>query len=98
MKVVGRCLVDIGNEVQIGILRKFVSNLGLKLDISKKWNVIGVGGMKVQCSGIVKIEVKVWDYVFLIEVLVDLLILNVDFLIGKDIIDVFFYLNYIFGE
>lgn len=98
MKVVGKVLVDIGNEVWIGIFGKFVSNLGLKLDLSKKLNVFGVGGMKVKCSGIVIIEVKVWDYVFLIEVLVDLLVVNVDFLIGKDIIDVFFYLNYIFGK
>lgn len=98
MKVVGKVLVDTGNEAQTGISGKLVNELGLKPDTSKKLNVSGAGGTKVQCSGTVKTEVKVRDHVFPIEALVDLPAANVDLLIGKDIIDALFHLNYTFGK
>lgn len=98
MKVVGKVLVDTGNEAPTGISRKLVNELGLKPDTSKKLNVSGAGGTKVQCSGTVKTEVKVRDHVFPIEALVDLPAANVDLLIGKDIIDALFHLNYTFGK
>ena len=98
MKVVGKVLVDTGNEAPTGISTKLVNELGLKPDTSKKLNVSGAGGTKVQCSGTVKAEVKVRDHVFPIEALVDLPTSNVDLLIGKDIIDALFHLNYTFGK
>ena len=97
MKVVGEVLVDTGNEASTGISTKLAQDLGLKPDTSKKLNVTGAGGTKVLCSGTVKIEVKLRYHVFPIEALV-LPTSNVDLLIGKDIIDALFHLNYTLGE
>lgn len=98
MRVVGKVLVDTGNRAPTGISGKLVYELGLKPDTSKEVNVSGAGGTKVQRGGTVKIEVKVRNHVFPIEALVDLPTDKVDLLIGEDIIDALFHLNYTFGE
>ena len=98
MKVVGEVLFDTGNEAPTGISKKLFRELGLKLDTGKELNVSGAGGTIVQCSGTVETEVKVRNHVFPIEGLVGLPPPDLELLIGKDIIDPLFHLNYTFGK
>lgn len=92
-----RVLFDTGNEVATSISRKFLLELNLQPDPSKKRKVKVAGGGSGQFET-VDIELIIRGYHFKVRALIDAVAEGTDLLVGMDIIQKLFNSGYTIGD